>query len=145
MKRCAWFALVAGLLAAAGTTAVTAKEKADQVTWKLMSLVVDGTEVPQSELQDFTLITQGTRYVAKKGAETVAEGTVRLDTNQRPMTIDRTAASGADKGKTAKGIIEIHGATVRICWALPGKDRPRDFSCSKGSGHILEVLQRVEE
>ncbi len=137
--------LVAGLLLAAAGRAEKPKDKPkaeDKVTWKIVSITANGEQVPKDDLKKFTLITTGNKYVFKSGDETVEEGTTKLDLEKKPITIDRMPTSGKYKGKTVRGILEIKGETMRVCWGAPGKDRPTEFSSTKGSGQILEVLKQ---
>ncbi|MBA3385268.1 MAG: hypothetical protein H0T95_01360 [Chthoniobacterales bacterium] len=55
-------------------------------------------------------------------------------------------ATGQDKGKTMFGIYEIvDDNQKRACWAPVGKTRPTAFTSEKGSGHILQVWERVKK
>jgi uncharacterized protein (TIGR03067 family) len=37
------------------------------------------------------------------------------------------------------GVYELDGDEFRICYAPPGKERPKDFSAKAGTGHRLEA------
>jgi hypothetical protein len=52
---------------------------------------------------------------------------------------------GDDKGKTFRGIYEFEGDTRKVCLAPAGKERPKEFSSTAGSGHVLAVLKRVKK
>jgi len=74
-----------------------------------------------------------------------ASATVAFDPARTPKHIDLTFTSGPDAGKTAKGIYETAGDTMRICVpaAAPFDDRPTDFSAPEGTTRMLFVLQKA--
>ena len=42
------------------------------------------------------------------------------------------------------GIYELGEKSRKLCFALPGKDRPTEFSSAPGSEHILVTFERVK-
>ena len=48
-------------------------------------------------------------------------------------------------GKEIKGIYEMDGDTLKSCVAPAGKERPKEFSAGKGTGHTLRVFKRMKE
>jgi uncharacterized protein (TIGR03067 family) len=59
--------------------------------------------------------------------------------------MDATATNEPDKGQISLGIYEIAGDDYKVCFAPPGKDRPKEFSSKPGSGYILQVWKRAKE
>jgi uncharacterized protein (TIGR03067 family) len=57
-----------------------------------------------------------------------ARGTSRIDPAKRPKAIDLTPTEGEHKGQTARGIYEVEGDTLKICFAEPDKPRPTEFT-----------------
>jgi hypothetical protein len=51
----------------------------------------------------------------------------------------------AEGKKTALGIYELSGDTYKLCYAPPGKDRPKEFSAKEGTGYTLSVWQRKKK
>ena len=49
---------------------------------------------------------------------------------------------GPAKGKPMLGIYQIDDKVYKVCFALPGKPRPTEFSSTPGSGYILQSWQR---
>jgi hypothetical protein len=43
------------------------------------------------------------------------------------------------------GIYELEGNTWKVCYAMPGKERPKDFSAKEGSGQTLAVWEREKK
>ena len=52
--------------------------------------------------------------------------------------------AGPGEEVIVKGIYELNGETLKICFAAPGKPRPTDFTNKPKSGRIVEVLERVK-
>ncbi len=98
------------------------KEKL-QGTWNVtaMSFGDKKQDIPEGTL---TVIFAGDKMTVKspKGDE---EGTYKLDTSKKPMTIDTTMKKGG-KEETSRGIYELQGDTLKLGF---GKDaRPKDFT-----------------
>jgi uncharacterized protein (TIGR03067 family) len=56
-------------------------------------------------------------------------------------TIDITPLKGPEKGKTVKGLYELKGDELKLCFPdEPGKERPKEFT-SKG-GYSIGYLKR---
>ena len=61
----------------------------------------------------------------------------------RAKTSDLLLQAPAEyKGKTALGIYELEGDTLKLCYSQPGKDRPKEFTAAKGSGQAMSVWKR---
>lgn len=67
-----------------------------------------------------------------------------IDATASPKTIDNTVTAEPEKGQLVKGIYEFVSWDVyRVCWGLPGGERPTRFESKPGSGHVLVVMARV--
>ena len=64
-----------------------------------------------------------------------------LDTKTKPWTITMTGTS--PKKEQAVGIVEIEGDTLKLCYALPGADKPTSFT-TRQNQHCF-VLKREKE
>jgi uncharacterized protein (TIGR03067 family) len=83
----------------------------------------------------------GDRYtLALRNGETL-RGTLTVDPEAR--TLDMRVANGEFEGKTLRGIYEITGEVLKLCFAEPGRDRPTDFKSTPGSGTVLVLQERV--
>jgi uncharacterized protein (TIGR03067 family) len=115
-------------------------------TWILASGVVDGQPVPEEVRKKTILVTDRDKFTLSTGEQTGTSegGTFTIDPTRSPKTVDSLQGSGPDKGKTLLGIYEIiDDDHKRACWAPTGKPRPSDFTSAPGSGHILQVWERV--
>jgi uncharacterized protein (TIGR03067 family) len=111
-------------------------------TWKIESLVVEGTAGEAEQIKDVRLVLKGNRFTLKQGDVSTYGGTYVVDVSKKPKTIDILFESGPEKGNKALGIYELEGDTYKVCIALAGKQRPTEFASKPGSGLVLEVLKR---
>jgi uncharacterized protein (TIGR03067 family) len=115
-------------------------KKAWEGTWQCVSKVIDGKK---QDASGWLVMHVGDAYTLKKGDMVVSKGTNKRDKTVTPHTIDTTPSAGPGKGKTALGIYEVKGDTMRLCLAPAGKERPKAFASPEGSGLILETWKRV--
>jgi len=136
--------LALALVPAAGGRAETPDKELKKFTgtWQAVSIVEDGKEAPKSGVDKVTLTVKGEHYTLKTHGGEVIEGTHKLDPSKSPRAIDALRSSGPDKGKTILGIYELTDDTFKVCFAPPGKDRPREFASKPGSGDRLIVMKR---
>jgi uncharacterized protein (TIGR03067 family) len=138
--------LVLGALAADAPKeddATRADVKAMQGDWAVASMVKDGDAVPDDDAQSLFRTVKGDEYTVYLFRKALGKGTFRVDATKTPRTVDYTPADGPAAGMQLPGIYEWTGKdSYRVCFALPGKERPTDFACKKGSGHTLVVWRR---
>jgi uncharacterized protein (TIGR03067 family) len=68
----------------------------------------------------------------------------KLDPSKRPAQIDMTVAEGQGAGKTSEGIYELDGDTLKLCYSLPGGERPKEFKTKTGGKENCFTLKRAE-
>jgi uncharacterized protein (TIGR03067 family) len=139
-KGLALVCLAAALVPSLAEQGEKGKKKAWEGTWQCLSKVVDGKK---QDAGGWLVMHEGDRYTLKKDDKVVSEGTNKRDKTVTPHTVDTTPSSGPGKGKTAHGIYEIKGDTMRLCLAPAGKERPNAFASPEGSSLILETWKRV--
>jgi uncharacterized protein (TIGR03067 family) len=116
-------------------------------TFQLVSGMIDGQPVAEDVRKQTRLVTDMNKFTVSAGGEagTSAEGTFTIDPTKSPKTVDSLQGAGPDKGKTVLGIYEIIDDNhKRACWAPVGKPRPTAFNSKRGSGHILQVWERIK-
>jgi uncharacterized protein (TIGR03067 family) len=115
-----------------------------QGTWKTVTVQEDGEK--KDDTEDHRLIFSGDEFCIKKGDETVIKGKFKIDSSKKPKQIDMdiTQASKEEfEGKTAVGIYELDGDTLKWCVKKPGKgERPKEFASDHGSSHLLVTFKR---
>ncbi len=113
-------------------------------TWVLVSGENDGKKVSADALKKSRLTFEGDKHTVKEG-DTIFKGTHKLEPTKTPKAIDITDTEGPFKGKTVLGIYVLDGDEFKICYALPGKDRPEKFSAKAGTGYRLHVWKREKK
>jgi len=137
--------LLPALLAADRAEEAVKKElRKFQGAWKFVSLEAGGKTLPEEDYKAALLVIDGDKHTTKNGAATYS-GTLKIDPGKKPKAIDFRFSDGPEKGKTAHGIYEFDGDTLKVCVGLVGKDRPAAFVSKPGSGHVLEVLKRTKK
>lgn len=137
--------ILAVAVLAVGLSAAVADEKAElekfNGTWKGVSVVEDGKEMPKAQAEATRLTVKGEKYSLKIGSDDI-EGTHRLDPTKKPKQIEAVRTKGPNKGEKLLGIYELEGDTYRACFAAPGKDRPTEFKSAPGSGQRVLTFKR---
>jgi uncharacterized protein (TIGR03067 family) len=134
-----------GLALALGASADAPKTELDKFTgtWLAVSITHDGKETPAEDVKNVVLNVKGKDYTLFTGKELI-KGTHKLDGGKTPKTIDATRTRGPDKGMTIKGIYELDEKTFKVCFAAPGKERPKGFNAKAGTGNRLIVMKRIK-
>lgn len=133
---------IAALLPAA-VQAQSADEKRAMGRWQLVKGIVNGSPVPENLIHNLKLELSRGRYKVT-GAESPDQGTWKADTTSKPHTLDITGTEGPNKGRTLRGIFEVNGDTLRVCYDLTGKVRPSKFESLKQTATFLAEYRRVK-
>ena len=136
-------ALVVRALIAAD--AEDAKKDLDKLqgTWVLVAGERDGKKFTEEEVKKTKLFIKGETFrIPESSVATSEDGIIKIDPSKKPKEMDSTTGSGPDTGKIWQGIYKLHGDTYKVCFAPPGKERPKEFSSKAGSGHLLQVWKR---
>ena len=110
-------------------------------TWRFTSLELEGTALPEAAYLGSKIIVEEDSFKTISGGITYS-GTVKVDVSTSPKTINLMFTDGPEKGNVSLGIYELKGDDWKICLGLTGKDRPKTFVTTPGSGHALETLKR---
>jgi uncharacterized protein (TIGR03067 family) len=115
-------------------------------TWTLVRGEDQGKPIPPEKLKGGVIAISDKTIIANdKDHKKVFVMTYRLDPTQKPRAIDMTIIEGDEKqkGKTAKGIYELEGDTLKLAYAFAGP-RPTSFTTKKGDKHLSFVLKRAQ-
>jgi uncharacterized protein (TIGR03067 family) len=116
-----------------------------QGVWKIVSVEIDGQNLPMEALKGAQLVVKGECYSFTLG-DTHLEFTFKLDPVKKPKEIDLTVTEGPEKGKTYYGIYKFEGDLYTICRATePGKARPAQFETKPKTGYMIVVWQRTKQ
>jgi uncharacterized protein (TIGR03067 family) len=113
-------------------------------TWKGVSVVRDGKDVPKPEAEAVRLVVAGEKYTLTEGSEAI-EGTHKLDPTKKPKEIYAVRTKGPNKGVTLRGVYELTDDTFVVCFAAPGKDRPKELKAEGGPGLRVLAFKREKK
>jgi uncharacterized protein (TIGR03067 family) len=133
-------------LASAGNAkddAIKKDQKQIEGKWRIVSMEVNGNKSTDEEVKMFTVVNgaDGTWSIISVG-DVISKGTSTIDPTKKLKTIEFTPTEGVITNKQHLGIYELGEKTRKICFALPGKDRPTEFSSMPGSEHVLVTFER---
>jgi uncharacterized protein (TIGR03067 family) len=137
---CVLAILVAGCAQFAGDSTGDARLVGE---WRCVSATVDGRALPEATVSALRLKLTDTRYVTTKGDEKLFDSTYRLDRRKTPAQIFMLGNEGELTGKEARGIYEIDGERLRICYTMPGEPAPTAFESTPGSKAQFIVWRRI--
>lgn len=143
MRLLALMALVAALLLVAGVPAQDdARKELDKLqgTWMILADEREGNPVATD--RDAVVRMRDDQFTTQSGSKVLRRGTLKLDPSKSPKEIDVTYTEGEFEGKTLKGIYTLEGDNWKICYGLPGEERPREIPRKTGKGQMLLTLQR---
>src|SRR5262249_23661788 len=115
-------------------------------SWTVTGHEHGGAKTPAKKLASLALTIDGAKTTFKDGDEVrEASKVVALDPSAKPATLDFEITSGDDKGKVVTAIYKFDGDKLTVCFAEPGKDRPKGFAGQSGTGHTLLQLARKKK
>jgi len=120
------------------------KDKGADGTWIVVGMVQNGMKASAEDLDKLkmTLTVKGSNYTVSMAGMAIDKGTSKADETKKPITLDIKSEEGPNKGKTILAIVEIDGDSMKTCYDLEGKNRPKEFSAKEGSGHVLILYKR---
>ena len=111
--------------------------------WACVSAQVNGTPLSSDTVQALSLSLTDTRYVTRKGSETLFDSTYRVDRSKIPARIFMLGNEGDLSGKEASGIYELTGDTLKICYAMPGDPPPTSFEQIPSKAQLIIWRRRA--
>jgi uncharacterized protein (TIGR03067 family) len=136
------FAIAPAASAFAGDDEKVKKAQAEMNgTWKPSAAELDGEALPKSVFETIKLVIKDDNYTATVG-EQVDEGTVTLDLESDPRGMEIKGTKGPNEGKTIPAIWKLEDDTLKVCYNLEGKKRPREFKTTAGSKFYMVTYKR---
>lgn len=147
LQRTPLFLALAFLLAADQPKGDANKRDVDRLQgdWAAVSMFSDGIKLPDDDVQSLFRTVQGDQYTLFLFRKVIGKGTLRIDATKQPKTVDFVSAGAASKPQLIHGIYELGADTWKVCYALPSKERPKEFVSKKGTGHTLAVWEREKK
>ena len=114
-----------------------------QGDWVCVAATVDGKALDEKVTSRLRLVLTADRFRTQRGDEEVLfDSTYRLDSGHDPKQIEMTGTEGEAAGRQALGIYALEGDTLRICYTMPGAERPKEFESKPGSKAFLVTWTR---
>jgi uncharacterized protein (TIGR03067 family) len=138
--------LAVGLLLAADQPKGDADKKdleRMQGDWAAVSMIHNGYKLPDDDAQSLFRTMKGEQYTVFLFKKVLSKGTFKIDALKKPKIIDFLPVDA--KTKPILGIYDFDGDAWKVCYALPGKERPKEFTAKEGSGHTLAVWEREKK
>jgi uncharacterized protein (TIGR03067 family) len=135
--------VMAATTASPGGPAPANKKDMDKLhgTWLLHSGTKDGEVAPADEVAKVKIAVEGDKITLWEDRRAITAN-VKLNAVAKPPAIDIGIRGGK---QNIKGIYELDGDTLKLCLALPGNDRPKEFVSQAGSGTRLMTLKREKK
>lgn len=114
-----------------------------QGEWKPVSVTINGERVNAKVFSADRMLIKNKAFVQKAGGKTVA-GTFELDASKSPPHIDEESPGPEEQPIKSVGIYELDGDTLKVCYAVAPKARPRAFKAEEGSFQALVIYHRVK-
>jgi uncharacterized protein (TIGR03067 family) len=136
-----WHAGIAlGLLLLMGLVqarAADADQEKLQGKWTVESFEYNGT--PVERMKDATREVKDGKYSLTPKVGDVIEGTIKIDPSKKPKTIDLDV-----NGRILKGIYELDGDALKLCYILTDGERPTEFASKPDTSVILILHKRAK-
>jgi len=118
--------------------AADADQQKLQGKWAVESFDYNGApvEVMKDAVREFK---DDTYTITPKSGDAINGVIKMLDSTKKPKTIDLEV-----NGRTLKGIYEIEGDTLKLCYNLTTPERPTELASKPDSGVVLVVHKRAK-
>ena len=113
-----------------------------QGTWVMASMETEGHEAAPEDIKDLTAVYDGNRLTLAPGIESGGAGIVTLAADRTPRAINTWDQDGPYADQTVPGIYELKGDTLRLAFARPGEERPKEFTTKSGTAFLVCVYKR---
>lgn len=133
MCRCSFVVLFLFLLTATALPQGGASKELQlfQGSWQAIALQqADGRMASEDEVRSTSLVVEGNTFTLL-AKDLSIRGTFSVDPSKTPRTIDVLLPANGQQ-TLLLGIYRIEGDIRQSCFALPGKERPRDFAPKQG-------------
>lgn len=112
-----------------------------QGVFTMLSGEVKGEKLSEQTVKTAKLVLEGNKHTVHVGDDVIV-GTSRMDSGKNPKEIDSTDTEGPNKGQKYLGIYKFENGVYTVCFAAPGKDRPKEFTTKSGTGEMIHVWKK---
>ncbi len=112
-------------------------------TWTYVSSEKNGQKSDADSLKESKVIIAKDKMTLE-GSQGTFVLKYTLDATKKPVTIAMEMTEGAGQGSTAKGIIEVKGDELKLCYST-SDEAPKKFEAKEGSDNRLVILKRADK
>ena len=116
-----------------------------QGTWQMVSMETEGHDVEAEDFKNFTAVYEQNHVTLRDGDRVRRRGIVTLDPSRKPKAINTWDQDGPYDDQTVPGIYELDGDTLKVCFARPGQERPKEFTTKSGTAFLVCVYKRQKK
>jgi uncharacterized protein (TIGR03067 family) len=114
-------------------------------TWIPTEGSMAGQKLTDQFLNNTKLLLNEGKYTVIVG-EDKEEGTYKVDTSKpSPYPLDIETTSGPNKGRKIPAIVEVNGDTMKVCYNMGSKDRPKDFKSTAENKFVVMTYKREKK
>jgi uncharacterized protein (TIGR03067 family) len=113
--------------------------------WSMIGGEHDGHPIPDAFVKTGRRLAHGSETTVSFGGQVYLKATYMVDPSAEPATIDYAILEGPSAGMIQRGIYELTGDTLRVCFSTPGRERPSQLATKAGEGRTLAVWKRNRE
>ena len=135
--------LLLGCILAACRVAVIAGSSDDTEKWQGIWRMVTTTYDGEPQTADMEWIVDGDHYTIRlNGQSHVDPYTIKLDPSQKHIDVFHHETPPGTYGGSLKGIYDISGDSLTVCYDLTGQRYPESFNANRGSRQVLYKFRR---
>jgi len=131
----AWLALVPQMIALP-----VDDDKLIEGNWLIVEAQLGGQKMPDEGLSGHKLSLKDGKYSFDND-----HGEYKIDPKAKIKSIDISGTEGPNKGRVILAIYELQDDTLKICYDLEGKGRPKEFTSKSGTKQFLVTYKREKE
>ena len=142
LTRLGWLVLLGCLIASC--RGVLSADSADdtkkwQGTWKMVSCTYDG----EPQTADMEWIVDGDHYTIRLDGKSGGDPYMfKLDPSQKHIDVFHHETPAGTSGGSLKGIYEISGDSLTVCYDLTDQRYPESLDAKRGSRQVLYQFRR---
>lgn len=132
-----------GCILAACRVAVIAGSSDDTEKWQGIWRMVTTTYDGEPQTADMEWIVDGNHYTIRlNGVSHVDPYTIKLDPSRKHIDVFHHETPPGTYGGSLKGIYDINGDSLTVCYDLTGQRYPTSFNANRGSRQVLYEFRR---
>jgi uncharacterized protein (TIGR03067 family) len=115
-----------------------------QGTWTMVAMETEGHDVDTEDFKDRTASYEGNRLTLREGDRIRRRGIITLNPDQKPRAVNTWDLDGPYEDQTVPGIYVLQGDTLKLCFARPGQERPKEFTTKSGTGFLVCTYKKLK-